>query len=412
MRIFVRVLILAAIGSGIAYCVHALGTGSLTPREDGLMSIVLTGLSILASWVVSDMYSQSQHKAAIEEVEAAHRTNLRTYALKAAEKVTNLSNELNKLATYLQQELDYTDYRSAEEELQAKEERLESAIHLVGTLKSVNDTSLSDWQGVISDEIEEQREEMREKEQAMQAMLMDYERQFARLNASARPQSDRTDETRAEIEALRRDLQLATTAISGVSLPFHRSFNKRPAIELPCPNCGKPVKFKAGTSAKSIKGLRCADCDTRLVARFDEKNGPYLGIRAPIDERYICPQCGTQGMASLDPVPGGVGSSTCKQCGQALTFSRTTDGVRVRPSSNPVSLPEPVTEELIEQVRTRLPAQPWPTGTHREIAAELGIHASVVRRVIEELIRRGDFYRQEDGVVHNPEKPIVEQPTA
>src|SRR5258708_19151811 len=133
MRIFVRVLVLLAIGSGIAYCVHALGTGSLTPRENGLMSIVLTGLSILASWVVSEMYSQSQHKAAIEEVEVAHQKNLRTYALKAAEKVTNLSSELNRLATYLQQELDYTEYRSAEEELQAKEERLESAIHLIGT---------------------------------------------------------------------------------------------------------------------------------------------------------------------------------------------------------------------------------------------------------------------------------------
>ncbi len=356
MRIFVRVLVLLAIGSGIAYCVHALGTGSLTPRENGLMSIVLTGLSILASWVVSEMYSQSQHKAAIEEVEVAHQKNLRTYALKAAEKVTNLSSELNRLATYLQQELDYTEYRSAEEELQAKEERLESAIHLIGTLKSVNDTSLSDWQGVISDEIEEQREETREKEQAMQAVLMEYEHQLARLNAPARPESHRTDETRAEIEALRRDIQLAVTAISGVSLPFHRPFKKRPVIELPCPSCAKLVKFKSGTSPKSIKGLRCAECDTKLVARFDDNKGAYLGIRIPVDERYTCPQCGTQGAASLDPVPGGVGSSTCNQCGQGLTFTRTTDGVRVRQSSNPISLPEPITNEVIEQVRARLPA--------------------------------------------------------
>jgi len=412
MRIFVRALILVAIGSGIAYCVHALGTGTLTPRENGLMSIVLTGLSILASWVVSDMYSQSQHKAAIEEVEAAHRTNLRTYALKAAEKVTNLSSELNRLATYLQQELDYTEYRSAEEELQAKEERLESAIHLIGTLKSVNDTSLSDWQGVISDEIEEQREETREKEQAMQAVLMEYEHQLARLNAPARPQSERTDETRAEIEALRRDIQLAVTAISGVSLPFHRPFKKRPIIELPCPSCGKPVKFKSGTSAKSIKGLRCADCDTKLVARFDDKKGAYLDVRIPADERYTCPGCGTQGTVSLDPVPGGVSSTTCKQCGQGLTFTRATDGVRVRPSANPISVPEPIPDKLIEQVRMRLPAQPWPTGTHRDIAIDLGIHTSVVSRVIDELIRRGDFYRQEDGVVHSPPKPLLEEPTA
>ena len=102
----------------------------------------------------------------------AHRTNLRTYALKAAEKVTNLSNELSRLSAYLQQELDYTDYRNTEEELQAKEERLESAIRLLSTLKSVNDTSLSDWQGVIGDELAEQREQIHEREQELRETLM------------------------------------------------------------------------------------------------------------------------------------------------------------------------------------------------------------------------------------------------
>lgn len=411
MRIFVRVLILAAIASGIAYCVHALGSGSLTARENGLMSIVLTGLSILASWVVSEMYSQSQHKAAIEEVEATHRTNLRTYALKAAEKVTNLSNELNRLATYLQQELDDTEYRSAEEELQAKEERLESAIHLIGTLKSVNDTSLSDWQGVISDEIEEQREEMREKEQAMQAMLMQYEHQLARITAQTKPQSNRADETRAEIEALRRELQLALSAMSGVSLPFHRPLKKRPMIEQPCPSCGKPVRFKSGASTRSIKGLRCPDCDSKLVARFDDKNGAYLSLRTPLEERYFCPQCGNEGAVRLDPVPGGLGSSTCKGCGQWLTFTRTADGVRVRLGADAIPEPEGVTGELIEQVRSKLPVQPWPTGIHREIAAELGVHASLVSRAIGQLIQRGDFYPQDNGVVQIPEIATKEQHT-
>ena len=58
---------------------------------------------------------------------------------------------------------------------------------------------------------------------------------------------------------------------------------------------------------------------------------------------------------------------------------------------------QPITSELIEQVRTRLPKQPWPQGIHREIAAELGIPLSVVRRTIDELIRRGDFHLQENA---------------
>ena len=116
MRTFVRIVVLLAIIAGIGACLYFLGSGDLKGRESALLSIVLTGLSILASWVVTAMYAESQHRAAIDDVQEAHRTNLRTYALKAAEKVTNLSNELGRLSTYLQQELDCSDYRSSEEE--------------------------------------------------------------------------------------------------------------------------------------------------------------------------------------------------------------------------------------------------------------------------------------------------------
>lgn len=108
---------------------------------------------------MSHIYAQTSQKLAVQEVKEFHQANLRTYALKAAEKVNNLSNELNLLSVYLQQELDSADYDSTDEELLAKEERLESAIHIINTLKSVNDTALSDWEGVIGDELDQQRVE-------------------------------------------------------------------------------------------------------------------------------------------------------------------------------------------------------------------------------------------------------------
>ena len=80
------------------------------------------------------------------------------FALKAAEKVDNLSQELDRLTAYLQQEL--TDaaggapQAATPEALRLKDARIESAIHIIGTLKSVNDRSLSDWQGVIGDELD------------------------------------------------------------------------------------------------------------------------------------------------------------------------------------------------------------------------------------------------------------------
>jgi hypothetical protein len=101
--------------------------GGFNTKRSALLSIVMTGLSILANWVVTELYSQSQKTEAISEVQEQHKSNLKTYALKAAEKVTNLSNELTRLSNYLQQELDCNDFQNPVEELRSKEERIERA---------------------------------------------------------------------------------------------------------------------------------------------------------------------------------------------------------------------------------------------------------------------------------------------
>ncbi|MFY9855565.1 MAG: hypothetical protein WAK26_16970 [Terracidiphilus sp.] len=401
MRIFVRILILVAIAGGIVYCLNALGGGGLTPKEAGLLSIVLTTLSILASWVVSDMYATDQLKTAIDEVQKAHRTNLRTYALKAAEKVTNLSSELNRLSTYLQQELDYTDYRSAEEELLAKEERLESAVHLIATLKSVNDTSLSDWQGVgvIDDVLEEQREEKNERERALLESLEEMlEEQAAQLHSNPQPPQD----MRAEMELLRREVRLMASAVSGVDLPFRWSSMSRQFVELPCPTCGTSLKFRTSRSKTRVKAVRCAGCETRLVAKYDETRGYHLELRTPVDESFICPSCGALGVAPLDPVPSGTAATTCSNCGLAVTLVRTAGSIRVRHTSFPAPGSTLISDEVLDRVRAALPVQPWQTGMHKAIASDLDLSLSTVRHAIEQLIRRGEFYPQENGVVLNP----------
>src|SRR5437867_1365888 len=155
LSIAFRTILFFVFAAGIIMCIYLIARAELTSRESAMLGILVTILSVLASWLVTHFYSSSQYESAIVEVRDEYRNNLRTYALKAAEKVNNLSNELNKLSIYLEEELNYTDYRSSDEELLAKEERIESAIHLIRTLKSVNDTALSDWEGVIGEELDE-----------------------------------------------------------------------------------------------------------------------------------------------------------------------------------------------------------------------------------------------------------------
>ena len=55
--------------------------------------------------------------------------------------------------------------------------------------------------------------------------------------------------------------------------------------------------------------------------------------------------------------------------------------------------------ELLARVRGMLPAQPWPTGTHIQIAETLNIPKTLASKYIDELIRRGEFRHQADGSV-------------
>jgi hypothetical protein len=51
----------------------------------------------------------------------------------------------------------------------------------------------------------------------------------------------------------------------------------------------------------------------------------------------------------------------------------------------------------IERVRSVLPAQPWATGVHRDVAKQLALPLPIVRRAIQALIKEGAFLKQING---------------
>jgi len=61
-----------------------------------------------------------------------------------------------------------------------------------------------------------------------------------------------------------------------------------------------------------------------------------------------------------------------------------------------------VPESVLTKVAERLPKQPWPTGIHKQVAEELDLTSGEVSAAIQELIRRGQFHHQVDGVVLVP----------
>lgn len=58
-----------------------------------------------------------------------------------------------------------------------------------------------------------------------------------------------------------------------------------------------------------------------------------------------------------------------------------------------------ITDDFLDIVKQELPAQPWPAGVHKTIAAQLGCSNSKVYRSIDLLIEKGYFKEQIDGVI-------------
>lgn len=395
-------------------CFLFIFSGSITNRESALISLVMTIMSVFATWLLTDIYADSQHRKAIEEVTNFHRTNLRTYAIKASEKVNNLSNELTKLSVYLREELDSTEYDNQEKSLLSREERIVSAIHLIGTLKSVNDTSLSDWQGVISDVLEKRREEKEEKEEEMQNIIERLETLWeTQLNRSESMEHNKTA-LETEISSIRRDLRYLT---SSLDLGSTRSMKPRrpptppaPSVKKECPACGTLIQYEQKAKRSSVKILTCPYCKAELIATYNTTHGYVLDIKGLRTETFNCPVCNEKGSVELDTLRGAQVCTQCSHCDVPLRFVRAAEKIRVSLISPSGVESIPTIDkgesfdftEVLDKVKKALPPQPWPKGVHSIVAEELGISKATVYRAITKLIIDGTFMPQIEGKLYIP----------
>ncbi len=400
----VRQPLLIALIVGFALVVFALlviGMSDLTGRETTLLGTVLTLISIAMGWGVSHYYSIEDKTKAIAEIRDFEQKNLRTFALKAAEKVTNLSTELNRLAAYLNEELQYTEYRNAEEELFAKEERIESAIHMLASLRSMNDTSLSDWQGVIGEELQERRENAEEQAEILELLT-------ERISAlETLPRDTQTKSVDHAIDQLKRELRSVAASVNahGFKAKHKPSYQ---LIRTFCPSCGESINYEQRAKENDQKAVQCKKCETNLISTYREATGYDLKIRREIDENINCPSCSFKQIVALDEWPSASTTATCPECSNGMRISRIDNGAVLKITRLGQQLPlTPLTPDLIEKVKTLLPQQPWPKGIHISVANTLSIRPTVVQKAIQHLIKMGVFQDQLNGVVCTTEEKLA-----
>lgn len=386
-------ILIAAVVFSIALCIKEIAVGNLTDRESLLLSVVLTFLSLAASWITAHYYAQFNSNR-----------NLRVFALKAAEKVTNLSSELDRLTVFLQQELENDEYESPAQSLLARDVRIEGAIHVLSTLKSVNDRSLSDWQGVIGDEITARQKKQEEREEDLRMLVDRLESLYETDTAStATEQHESTAALRGEIESLKSDLRLVASMVSGVPARRKRALPSMEQLETQCPRCSTPLQYRQRQKQNGYKSLKCLHCDTNLLSRCID--GAFIvEERTPISENVSCPVCSSNLTIQLDPMPGSAIVSECNACNSQMRVYRTPASIGIKAVDVSPNIPmAPITEEFLRAVMEEMPEQPWPKGAARGVAAKLQAAPKSVARAIAELMRRGVYKRQIDGQLYIPE---------
>lgn len=379
-----------------------LSLADLTGRESALLGTVLTIASVFAGGLITHAYSQQSTAAALDEISEFHQKNLRTYALKAAEKVNNLSKELSRLSLYLAEELEESDYRSVDEELLAKEERIQSTIHMLDTLKSVNDTSLSDWRGVIGEELHEQRVEEEERAEELNELLD----RFAALEAAHLDTQKKFDAIamKQELEEIKKGFRTLAKEITGIPIKRTKEQGYIPLTES-CPNCGGLISYRQKARVQRPKAITCKQCSTSLISEYFEPKGFELRVRKPLPELLVCPACDFETAIELDEFPTASASFKCQNCEESIRVSRGVGILKV--NLIPVTKTKyPVTEELIEKIRHSMPSQPWAKQIHKTVAEELGLPHQQVQKAIQHLIRMGVFKDQIDGQICTTEEKL------
>lgn len=388
--ILIVIVTLASI-VGIGICLYFSFAQDLSANESLMVGILVTLFSILISWILTHVYSQANLEINTKEVRRQYEENIRTYAIKAAEKVFNLSNELSRLIEVLQNTIEEQDEDCEIETcILVLKEKIISTIHLVETLKSMNDTFLSDWRGVIGDEIEKQKQ----LENQIETLEEEQQILFERLNFQLAPVEEILSIKKSMMETERR----LENKIQALPFKIQKSSPKtqKKDIVVECPECEEQIPARIRLQSGVRKLLQCSNCQRYFsIQQLSDRIREVLLV--PIYSFLtICPICSNDFKEELPDWQGAMKRVECEKCGFPLIISKTADDVNTK-----VYKPfrRKITEKLINLVFEKLPERPWPTEIHKEIAKELGLSNSMVTRAINHLINSGKIQKPsiEDG---------------
>ncbi|HEV7998839.1 MAG TPA: hypothetical protein VGP63_03090 [Planctomycetaceae bacterium] len=386
-------LCLGAGGLGLAtivIIVVAATKQSPTAAESLMLGVLISVFSVLAAVVVSHIYYKLGSQSASQEAKRSYDETIRTFARKAAEKVFNLSNEFDRLAESLRTAIDEGDEEESNKlTLLVLREKILSAIHILETLKSMNDTSLSDWRGIIGEDIQLQRQrqlQISEELEEQRELLGELE---------SRVTGERREQIEQRLQQVERRVHENIAALPFLFRPPHLKPKKR-EVQIVCPGCGVQNTVLARSRVGAVKLFQCEGCEHFVDVRFQNEVEFKAEMASEQSMKVACGDCKSEIEFNIPDRLGASVGIACAECGSGMTATMSKEGIHYHPHKKTA-----MTESFLNLVLANLPPRPWPQGVHKQIAQRMGVSNSSVSRALTVLIRTGRLEASSEEVPEN-----------
>ena len=396
MKNIITVAVILVLVIGVVVSLYTVASHEPTPRESLLLGFLLFTCSAFLTWLCTHLYSQRTMAQAIDAVRKEYEGNLRTYAKQAAEKVLNLSSQLDRLAATLElalKQISVSDsHADGTTSILLLRNQIHNTIFVLETLRAANDNSLSDWRGVIGEEIqkqhglEQQIDDMREKLESLQTLQYQLE---GTMNTETQMEmmEDRIQEVQQELEQKIGQLPFVSWR--------RQKIRRRRKVGVVCIACDSSTEIMIKTKPGSRRYWRCPSCKTFHDIVTQEGDDYDFNLAETEVVEVECVLCHSKHQLSLPLYPGVTLRTECPECDLSFDVARSKEGVKccANPKKN---LPE----KFISKIRVLLPPRSnWEQGIHKRIAEKLGVSNGIVTQAITILIERGEVEAAPEGIL-------------
>jgi transposase-like protein len=310
-----------------------------------------------------------------ETLKKEYSDNLRTYALKAAEKVQNLSQEIERLREYLHG----INVTGESEDSKLAHERLETATIMLDTLKSVNDTALSDWRGIIGDELRQQ-EEIQADIDNIYSKLEELE-EIKSVSAASEPQLFEIDLADSGIED---DIDKIVTGYASKSpIPVRIRKKRKIDASVRCPMCGSENRTRVRLRDGYKKVTRCNTCRRFFTVNVDSDLNVTPQPVETSEKSAKCVLCDAEMTVNYPLWPGYSFELQCQNCHSVMKASVSAEkAIQFHQS-------EMISKKFLDILEQTVHGMEPSEENLSAIATEYGVSKAKVRQGVDVLVHLG-----------------------